>query len=1181
MNAHKTTIHQMRTLVLTLLGAFLFSALATTQAQEFRATILGAVQAGDNLPVSSAQIKATQADTGASSSTVTDAQGRFSIPSLAPGTYQVEVRAQGFKTYIRQGLTLNPGSDITITIPLTPGDASQTITIHLDASMSSGNTASSAQTMGTQAVRDLPLNGGTPSTLAQLAAGMAKTDAPGENRPFDNSSNGTVAGTPTGSTEVELDGSADIDWKFRTTYNPPSDVVGQVKTTVFQPDAAYGHAGGGFVNMTTKGGGNLFHGDAYEFNQVSFFKANSYFNNLNHLKRAVTRYNQYGLTANGPIFIPHLFDGRKKLLWEFAWQGIRDSSPNSGSISVPTDRERNGDFGDLSNTTLYDPYSYSTTSSARTAVANNCLFLSSTCSTSLTGKTLKEYNPIAYNLMQYYPTGVTTAGSANYAIDPISPNFFDSEFGRLDFIPTTEDKLFFKMWHNQRLQKGNNFLGNEATGMNLNRVNWGGTLDEVHTLSAHTNINARVNWMRFVEIQTPTSAGLDPTSLGFQSLTTSYKAMPLIKFTGMSTSASCTTSSGNQISNGSGIQCLGSGSNASAVSNAFDSYHFFGDVTHKAGAHNIKVGVDVRQNRRFTTNWQNADGMYTFGTDYTVKSPTSTYEGSKAGWGNDLAEFEMGLPTSGEFDTNAFSATKLNYMALFVQDDFKLRPNLVVNLGVRFEHDFPLTERNNRSTSGFDPAAPHSMTNQAIAAYNTYLAKATSVSGYTMTPSSFDPVGGLTFPSASNRSIYQTPSKIFSPRIGISWKPERLKGTTIQGGYGIYVFPIAPIADPTQNGFSGATSYVASQDGNFHTPPAKTWSTAFPNGLTAPTGSTLGADTFVGQSITFLAPQQRAGYSQRWQLQIQHQITPNDMVSLSYLGNHATRIQVSDTQLNYIPKQYRQTSTQLAALSTSASNPFYGLLSSTSTLDKSTVSLYQLLVPYPEFPYGGVDEEDLNAGSSHFHSLNARYDHRMSKGLSVTSNFSWSKLIEGLSKLNDADDQYERRISTIDYPFHISVTGIYQLPFGKGKLYNPSNLIVRKAAEDWTMTLGYSMQSGAPVKWGTNWIYDGGDIHWNAKNHSKAFDTSHFSSANTYAIRSFSTTNTHWRTDGLNEFNLSLLRTIKLLYGTKFQFRAEAFNVLNHVTYSAPTISSGSSFGKITSQYNTPRTLQFGGKVSW
>jgi len=1162
------------------LVGLLFLALTAAQAQEFRGTLEGIISTDQSLLVAGAQVKAVQSDTGAQSSTVTDQQGRYTISSLAPGMYQVEVRAKGFKSYIRKGITLDAGSHISVNLALTPGEATETITIKLDASMTSGNTASSAQVMGNQAVRDLPLNGGTPSTLSQLAAGMSKTDAPGETRPFDNSSNGTVAGTPTGSTEVELDGSADIDWKFRTTYNPPSDVVGQVKTTIFQPDAAYGHAGGGFVNMTTKGGTNAFHGDAYEFNQVSALKANSYFNNLNGLKRPVTRYNQYGITANGPIFIPHFFDGRKKLLWEFAWQGIRDTSPASGSISVPTDRERSGDFGDLSSLTLYDPYSYSTTTSARTAVANNCLFLSSTCTTALTGKTLQDYNPIAYNLMQYYPTGVTKTGAANYAIDPVSPDFFDSEFGRVDIMPTHADKMFFKIWHNQRLQKGNNYLDNDATGLNLNRQNWGGTIDEVHSLNANTSVNVRVNWMRFVETQTPTSAGMDPTTLGFQSLSTSYKAMPLVKFTGLSTSASCTTSSGNQISNGPGFQCLGSGSNASAGQNAFDSYHIFGDITHKVGAHNIKVGVDVRQNRRFTTNWQNANGLYTFGTDYTVKAPTSTYEGSKAAWGNDLAEFEMGIPTSGEYDTNSFSATKLEYMALFVQDDFKLRSNLVINAGVRYEHDFPLVERLNRSTNGFDPTAPHSITSDAEAAYKLY------ASTYAMTPSSFDPVGGLTFTSANNRSIYQTPSKIFSPRIGLSWKPEHLKNTTIQAGYGIYVFPVAPIADPTLNGFSGATSYVSSQDGNYHTPPAQTWTNAFPSGLTTPTGSKLGADTFVGQSIAFLAPQQRAGYSQRWQFQIQKQLTPNDMVSASYLGNHAIRIQVTDTQLNYIPKQYRQTSTQQTELSTSASNPFSGLLSSTSTLDKSTVSLYQMLVPYPEFPYGsgsssGIDEEDLNAGSSHFHSMNLRYDHRMSKGFSITSNFSWSKLIEALSLLNDADASYERRVSTIDYPFHLSVTGVYQLPFGKGKLISPSNPIVRKVAEDWTMTMGYSMQSGAPVKWSTNWVYDGGDIHWSAKNHSKAFDSSHFTAANTYAVRTFPTTNTHWRQDGLNEFNLSVLRTINLVHGTKFQFRAEGFNILNHVTYSSPTITSGSSFGKITSQYNTPRSLQFGGKMSW
>lgn len=1168
--------------------------LSTAGAQEFRGTLEGAISTGANIPVAHAQIEAVQQDTGARTVTVTDAQGRYTIPSLAPGSYQLTIKAEGFKTLIRQGITLDPGNHVAVNPVLTPGAASETITVKLDAAMASGRTAASDQTMGTQAVRDLPLNGGTPSTLSQLAAGMSKTDAPGETRPFDNSSNGTVAGTPTGSTEVELDGSSDIDWKFRTTYNPPSDVVGQVKTTIFQPDAAYGHAGGGFVNMTTKGGGNKFHGDAYEFNQVSYFRANSYFNNLNGKKRPVTNYNQYGLTFNGPVFIPHVFDGRNKLLWEFAWQGIRDTSPASGSISVPTDREKTGDFGDLSSLTIYNPYSYSTTSSTRTSTApSNCLFLSSTCSTAMINQTLKEYNPIASALLQYYPSGVTKTGQANYAIDPVSPDFFDSEFGRIDYLPSTRDKMFFKFWHNQRLQKGNNFLGNIATGMNLNRENWGSTIDEVHAINANTSVNVRVNWMRFVETQTPTSAGQTPTTFGFQSLATAYNAMPLVRFTGQSTSASCTTSSGNQVSNGPGFQCLGSGSNSSAGQNAFDSYHIFGSVTHKMGAHNLKLGVDVRQNRRFTTNWQYSDGLYNFGTDYTVLAPTSNYEGANAAWGNDLAEMELGLPTSGEYDTNTFSATKLEYMALFAQDDFKLRSNLVINAGVRYEHDFPLTERSNRSVNGFDPSAPHSFTNDAITAYGTDLTKYEAISGISAIslPSSLSPYGGLTFANANNRNIYQTPSKIFSPRVGVSWKPTRLKGTTVQAGFGIYVFPIAPIADPTLNGFSSSTSYIPSQDGAFHTPPTNIWTTAFPSGLTAPTGSTLGADTFVGKSISFLAPQQRAGYSERWQFQIQHQITPNDLVQVSYLGNRAIRIQVTDFYLNAIPQQYRQTTAQQKLLNsnTAVANPFYGLLPSTTTLGQSTIGLSQLLAPYPEFPSGsGIDEEDLNAGESHFHSMNVRYDHRMSKGFSIASNFSWSKLIEGLSKLDNGDSKFERRISTIDYPFHLSVTGVYQLPFGKGKLYNPSNLIVRKAAEDWTMTVGYSMQSGAPVKWGTTYIYDGGNIHWNAKNHSKAFDKTHFTSPtySSYYIRTMPTTNTHWRQDGLNEWNLSVLRKIKLTKQVNFQFRAEAFNVLNHVTYSAPTItgsttSSSSSFGTITSQYNTPRSMQFGGKLNW
>src|SRR5258708_6364855 len=168
-----------------------------------------------------------------------------------------------------------------------------------------------------------------------------------------------MGGAPAQVNELLIDGAADNTGNLRVAYNPPMDAVAEVKAESFQADAAYGHSGGGTVNVITKSGGNQFHGTLYAFNQNSALNATPFFTNKNGAKKPVSRFNQYGGSFNGPVRIPKVFDGRNKMFFLFAYEEVRDALPAPTTNTMPTQAERNGDLSALLDVgsvyKIYDP----------------------------------------------------------------------------------------------------------------------------------------------------------------------------------------------------------------------------------------------------------------------------------------------------------------------------------------------------------------------------------------------------------------------------------------------------------------------------------------------------------------------------------------------------------------------------------------------------------------------------------------------------------------------------------------------------------------------------------------------------------------------------------------------------------------------------------------------------------
>jgi hypothetical protein len=1152
--------------------------------QEFRATIAGTVKDSSGAAIPGVTITVVETRTGTKSETVSDTAGQYVVPFLAPGDYEIHALLQGFKEFSRKAVHLASGDHLVVDAVLEVGDVAESVSVTADAPLINTANSSTGQTITTKQVEDLPLNGRNPMMLAQLAIGVIATGTPSLVHPFDNGAAAawSIGGTPAQTSEILLDGSPNATWDNRLAYSPPQDSVQELRVKAFDADAAYGHTGSGTINKIMKTGTNAFHGSAYEFTQPSVLGANTLFNNRAGLGNPATKLNQYGLTAGGPVVIPRTFDGHNRLFWFFAFERLKDSQPNTNFTTVPTDAERQGDFSALSKISpsyqIYNPFTgvLNGTTVMRQPFANNVI-------------PQELLNPIALAYLKYYPlpnVAGRSDGFQNYGNTSTTDDDYSNELGRFDYNVSSRSRIAFNVRHNNQFQTKNNYFGNVATGSNLTRENWGATLDDVYTLGSSTVLDVRFNFTRMNEVHDAPGAGVVPSSVGFPSYLDSSSQFLQLPFVGFAGSCGSQTS----------FQCLG---DSGASRDPSQSYQVFADVVKIARNHALKFGADVRQYRLDNIAYGNSAGSYTFNTNWT-RGPNAG--SAAANLGQDFASFLLGLPTSGQFDLNSSGSFRSYYYALFLQDDWRVKPNLTVNLGVRFDRDTPYVEQLGRTVNGFATDVQNPLAQAAIAAY--------AKNPISQIPAaSFAVPGGLTFATPGDGAVYRNTSQVVSPRVGFAWSPQMFHETTvIRGGLGVYVQPITianlsfngnysstPIVD--QQGFSQTTLVIVPN--NFQQP-TTTLSNPFPGGIVQPTGP-KGLSTFVGQTVQFLNPQMRNPQSLRWTLGVQRELARNLVVEIAYIGNHATNLPVAVTQLNGIPRQYLSTlptrdQTVISALTATVQNPFAGLLPGTG-LNNQTTTVAQLLAHYPQYPVGvgsgstGVIEQNNNVGSSRFQSLNVRLEKRLSNGLSLIGTYIHSRLIERSSWLNDSDPLPEERVSPFDHPNRFITAVSYELPFGQGKPVNLQSGLANLVFGGWHVNGIYTYQTGAPLVWVNgsttspgDYGYFGGPLNLNSRQvNGPAFDISQFATASAqqlqFHVRTFPTTFDNWRQDSTNNFDASVLKRFELARGTYLQLRFEAFNVLNRVTYGAPnTTVANTSFGFITTQSNRPRQIQLGAR---
>jgi hypothetical protein len=1216
------------------------------RAQEFRGTLSGAVTDPTGASIPGATVVVKETHTGTTNQTKTDSQGQFVVPFLLPGDYSVTVSMDGFSTVNRGNITLQSQEHPIIDVQLPVGDTTQTVTVSSAPPLIDQANASVGQVISTESVADLPLNGRTPTTLTELSEGVITTAAPQIVHPFDNGAGNSwsIGGTPNQVSEVLLDGSPDLTLLGALAYAPTQDSVQEVSIHPFDTDASFGHTIGGVINQITKSGTNQFHGTAYEFYQTAGLDANLYFNKrANPIQpRPNAHYHQYGGTFGGPVFIPHVLNGKDKLFFFFAYEGLRDSTPASTTLTVPTAAERNGDFsqtlsgacngGKGGSYTVNPSTGLAYCNDTPTTIDPNQLFNPFTATLNAKNQivrkpivnnqlgTVQGVNSVAAAYFNLYPapnntTGATAVGLGNYISPAPSVDTYSNEFGRLDYNLGSRDHIFFDFRHNIRTQVKNNYFGNNTTGTTLQRENFGSTLDNILTINSTTILDTRVNWTYFGETHGTPAQAYSAATVGLPSYLASNSArqqLPCINYTTSSTVGTCSASTSTFAE---------LGDNTSAL-DPTTSYQFFTDIVKIVGRHTLKLGFDGRQYRLSIENFVNAAGSFGFGGNEFVNGGAGfSGAASSVTFGGDLANLYFGLPTAGQFDIPARADYHSYYTGSFLQDDWRVSDKLTVNVGLRFDIDTPFREKLGHTVNGFNPTATNSASAAGAAAFKPQSA---TNDGVTASVASINTLGGLTFPNTPNGAPYNTNNGFFSPRIGFSYSVDQK--TVVRGGFGIFVQPetLASLAATgtyssnaisNQEGFSATTSYIATNNSYLSPISANALSNPFPGGtFSQPAGSSLGASTFLGQTISFLAPNQHDPYSERWDLGMQRSVTNSTLVEFLYVGNHSLHLPIATQNLNATERQYLTTNpyrNEALALdyATTVANPFAGQVAPLGT--SSTLSLSSLAVPYPQF--SNVNIQNQTVGQSYYHSAIAHIEQRAKHGLTLTANFSFSKLTEADTFLNDEDGAPTHRISPFDHTYHFTTGGTYELPFGRGKMFNfGGNHLMDEIFGGFVVNGIYQFQTGPPIEFSADIPLMPGATLASITNQTRntspagsgtpALNTAAFVTGSatscptsgacdgtqfingqyTFHYRTLPQTLSTVRSDGFNNLDASLLKDFHFTEKTYLQLRFETFNTLNHAVFAAPNVSSAtaSNFGYITAvaANSQPRQIQLGGR---
>ena len=1146
-------------------------------AQEYRVRIQGTVTDSSHAVVANATVTLLNVDTGARATRQSGETGRYLFDLVEPGKYSLAVEAPGFGRFLQEGVSLQTRDDLTVDVSLKVGAVQETVTVEATAAAVQFNTSKLETTVDDVLTQKMPQYNRSPFLLAQLDPAVVPSTSNGDWNPYNSwgPTSQSVGGGAGFTNDLQVDGSP-TGIGVKNSYQPVLDSVQEVNIQQNSIDAEFGHSAGSAITMITKSGTNEWHGLAYYQGQYPW--ANALEDRINRTIN-LDRKNIFGGTFGNPIL-------KNKLFNFFAMEDWKYTQPGSFVETVPTAAERSGDYSQSFNgqgglRTIYDPGTTTTDAQGnvtRTPFAGNLI-------------PTAQIDPVAAKftaaLWNANAPGIGPYHVNNYAIALPVDYPYKNYSDRVDYNATDKLRIYGRVGIIRTPAATSNPTGSSIfendRGSTRNATQFTGNV--TYALNASTVVNLRGDYHSFVDASNfvqapgaPTFATIWP-NLKFYAPVYADAGVPKL----VPRMSILDASGSNQI-----VQMGAQNGWWHQTPNA---QGLAVQVAHQGGAHYLKGGIEWRLSQ-VTSALTGENPGFGFDAAPTASTYLNPYSGPTNVSGDGYATFLLGAvastPNAGNqycwacgstaMPVNIVPNTEDNYYAGFVNDDWKVSRKLTLNLGLRYEHTSPFYEAQNRLTAPLNLTTPNSVIQgvQMPAAVQQYYSGSWILNG------AYQFAGGGTH-------VWNNTWGSISPRVGFAYRVN--DKMSVRAGYGRYYTPWEEV---NSYGLEGANYYGFSVTSGAPNPiqgvPQMTLSNPFSSTypLTQTTGKTLGANTGLGDSVSFVNPNRPLQHSDRINLSVQRELPMGIIADVTYFINFTNQTCNGFTGSCYTTKNLDQMDPRLYyqygdVLNTFVANPFYGLKMPGPLASQKQVTIGSLMVPYPQ--YTGISETDGVSGAlSHYQSLQIKMQKRFSKGYSFLAGYNYHR--EQDQVYYDSVAQYLNHFTWADggtARHRLTISGTWELPFGKGRRYFTNALrAVDLVAGGWNLTGLATYQSGAPIR------FAGYHVTGNPGQNVPA--GAYFNPAAVTNQDPHVEPNSPWFFSGVNGphlFNLdtSLVKDMHVTERLKFSLRMDAFNTLNNKNLASPNISPGDPAisGQSTSLLNNTfgRQLQLGLRLSF
>jgi hypothetical protein len=1087
-----------------ILALFLISGAGQISAQTQNASISGTVADSTGAVIAEAAVQVRNVGTGIVQTTATDPQGRYRVPDLVIGEYEVQAAKGGFQTVVHQGITLTVGSQPVVDFTLPVGQAQQTVTVQGDASAVETQSTAVGALVESEQMRDLPLNGRNFTQLLTLAPGVTQIPlgAPGAGSTFyGNGQKYSIAGSrPSGQPYLLDDQDLTNFWNNGPGAGGLGTALGvegiaEFQTLINTYSAQYG-GNGAVINASSRPGTNSIHGSAYEFLRNDKLEDRNFFD----VQTGAPPFhqNQFGGSVGGPI--------KKDRIFFFAnYEGLRKSQTTTSIVTVPdacahqflTTATASGSCGAP---VLQANTPFGTNPAVQTAIRN----------------TMALWPMPNYNAELLTPAGAPSETGQAAVLDPLygHENYV---LGRIDYNISSKDALFVRyvLDYAQRNFTTGIPYWPELDTTRDHFVN----IEERRIVSAGIVNTAHAGFSRTWEAANVYGSPTAANGLVTPGTITSTGAHPL-QFFGPAAGREDGT-----IATFSGITAIGASTTLPfyLVPNKFNAGD---DVIWTSGAHSIKFGATATRDR------ENTWAPFIVGGNWTFPNITAFLQGAAS---------QVQGQVSDSQDPTADATKDYRYwlFGAYIEDQWKVTRKLTLTLGMRYSPTTMIGEVRHLMYNLINPFVPGG---------------------------AFVPVKTET---ASNPSL-----RNWDPRIGMAWDPFNDHKTSVRASFGMFhnVLLSRDLNYWLQPPFLTATQ--TSAQGLLY---PDLFSNLGPgnNTITVPTNGTLSITNgdYYGVHST--------PYQMQWNFNLQRELMQNTVWSIGYIGSHNLHM--------FIQRDFNHPQPCLSA----NAGCFY---------DGAPTFSNASGVPNPRLDpqYNSLQLAD-NLADSHYDGFETSFEHRFASGWQTEVSYTFSKSIDNGSGTYGLDGGgiasnpfnvgFDRGLSNFNRENNFRVSGIYALPF-------KVNGFARSVVNGWQVIGVFTYLSGAPanVASATNRVFTGTGSNTGRPNAVagcnlySGFETlNDWFNTSCFTLQPLGTYGNAGRDTiiGPNLWNLdnSLAKDFRVKEAATIQFRAEAFNILNHPSFQNPntTIFAGTalnaSAGKITATNSQPRQVQLALKV--